>query len=331
MNRLTALIILFLGLSGLAYWLLQADQQASTQVLHQGILLKDFSAKAGALSKIVVKDATGVRVSLVRQGDTWQATHLDAVMTFPVDSAKVNAFINTLASARILELKTQRKENYARLGVEDIDAENAASRLVEVVSANKTWQLLLGQTAGSGKGQFVRLLGQKDSYLIDNRLDIPDTRTEWLSSKLVEWKEEDVVQATFSAGATETLSFSRDDSGEWLLEGLPEDRELKYPSILRQTVADILSFRFDDVQAYPNALPRDMKAVAEVALVNASNERVILDVYQQQDNQDYFVRVSNATGDMWVSKWMFTVSAFSAKPLLATQDSLTNSVSETPQ
>lgn len=328
MNRLVVLIIAFFCFSGVAYWLLQAQQQSRTEVLTQGALLPQLSAQSGNINKLVISDASGDIFVAEKMAGAWQARHLDTQYMFPADEKEIASLINALSAARILELKTQNESSYPRLGVEDITLPDATSRLVSLSTDTATFTVLIGKIATSGQGNYARLPSGKESYLLDKTLSLPQSAFEWLSTNVLGLEAVDIVELHWSNTAGERLSIKKNDDAEWLLEALPDNRELRYPNILSQTVRDLVTFRFDEVEAFNQNKVDSVVVQSTVEFVTSTGEKVQARLSEADDEGQQKLYFTHSSRQSWYSDWVFVLDSFSAKPFQVTLETLTDNIVE---
>ncbi len=322
------LLGVFVLLSGVAWWSLQHEQRNTMVEMGHAELLPGFTSQTDKLISLVLSDSAGdlVRVEKLEAG--WQLYFPQEERYFPANADDIAALINALAKARIVELKTQVPANYARLGVEDITTADARSRLLTLSTTSQQWQLLVGQTASSGSGQFARVPGEAQSFLIDSTLSLPQARGEWLRPQVLEWETNELLEVVF-AGAVDEISLRQDENNGWQLVSLADDEQLRYPNILSQTVRALLRFRFYDVELFQATDWENSQIEASVTLQYTQGETVQALLYATPAGEQYRLHLNSSEADRWFNDWVFHLDAFSAKALLVTRDSLVERVEDT--
>ena len=88
------------------------------------MFVPQLEAALGDIERVTVVKANGETVAtLERRPENWVAADKN---DYVADAAKLRQALTTLSDARILEQKTANPELYARLGVEDVEAADAA-------------------------------------------------------------------------------------------------------------------------------------------------------------------------------------------------------------
>ena len=115
MKRIVVLSVLVILSLGGAYYLTMYRGQADSAPAH--VLLGGLEENASALTAVTIENAEGVVFSARREQNQWFATHLDSMLTFPVDMTALSDFVSELTQATVLEGKTAKASQYSRLGL----------------------------------------------------------------------------------------------------------------------------------------------------------------------------------------------------------------------
>lgn len=105
---------------------------------------------------------------------------------YPADTAKVRQLLIALAAAKIVEEKTADAANYPAIGVEDVSAPAAAGQRVTLRGGAVAVDLIVGKQAAGSSSQYVRRANEKQSWLIDDNLDLPTTADAWLRKEIID-------------------------------------------------------------------------------------------------------------------------------------------------
>lgn len=177
------------------------------------------------------------RVDIITAGDTVVATlkkaaghwRLEQMGGYHVDWPKLQGLLAGLAQAKVVEVKTDKPEYYARLGVEDVANDDAGSVLVRLSSAAKTTGILVGHEAQGRPGQYVRLQDSAASALLDRTLDVPHQQLDWADKRIIDISASEVAEVEIiqpDAGRVFVTKISADQI-DFDLVGLPPDREIR--------------------------------------------------------------------------------------------------------
>ena len=164
---------------------------------------------------------------------------------YPAATKTIQKLLRSVASAAKLERKTDNPDYYARLGVGD-----EQGRLLVLYSPAKEWQLIVGASAqGNKSGQYVRIKDEKDSWLINQQLFIPDHFHNWLNRRIIHVEPRHVSQLTLKNPKYERpLVLVRSAPDKNLnYEGAPQDKEkmtmgLEFSARQLTAVTDYLNF-----------------------------------------------------------------------------------------
>lgn len=201
--------------------------------------LADRVNEATALEVMVAGDTTVAEIRR-RDGD-WTVTELQG---YPADLDRVRDALAGLARAGVIEPKTGNPEYYARLGVEDVDDEDAAGVLLKVHFAEgEPVGVIVGNTAASRDGRYLRRLGDTQSVLADFDAEVPRDAIGWVDAQVADIAADGVAEVRVTHPDGETLRVwkrSADDTDFALDGGLPEGRELQ-SSWAMNALGDVLA------------------------------------------------------------------------------------------
>jgi hypothetical protein len=167
-----------------------------------------------------------VIATLQRTDGKWRVREASS---YPADWARLKALLSDLSQAEVVEEKTSNPDFYARLGVEDIAAENASGILIEFAQQSALPAVIVGNQASGRDGQYLRLRDEGKSALIDRKLDVPRERAQWLEQTIIDVADSEVVDVAITHPDGEVLGarkVSADDEDFQLLN-VPDGREVK--------------------------------------------------------------------------------------------------------
>lgn len=147
----------------------------------QPLLLPALAGQLDAITAVAIIAAGADTLNLQRGDDGWRLIERD----YPADASALRRALRKLADARKLEAKTALADNYARLGVQDVDlaSDTTVALRASTADGQTVLNLIIGKS-GPG-GQYVRLAGEAQSWLIDQSLSLPRRAPEWLDKALV--------------------------------------------------------------------------------------------------------------------------------------------------
>lgn len=186
-------------------------------------------------------------VTLVKGDTTWTVGERDH---YPADLTKVREYLLKIADATLLEAKTGKKENHAKLGVEDVAAADAKGLRVEIDGLKAPVKIVVGNANSLGQsGTFVRHNDEAQSWLSKGSL-IPDRLTgNWLDKNLLDIASSRIERFEITK-AGKTLSGTKANSADekYTIENIPKGRELAN-EFEGNTIASLLaSLTLEDVR-----------------------------------------------------------------------------------
>ena len=326
-NRLIWLLIATIVALGIGAYLVVKDQPVESE---SGYLVGDFKQSIAALEEVRIANAGGIVLHAKQRDGKWVSL-AQASNGFPIDELKLAELIQGLSDARLHEMKTSRAENYARLGVEGLDAEDSQSLRVELTSGDEFWQVLIGNRASNGSGHFVRQPEKLQSWLLDRTLSLPSDEVEWLQQPIWAIEQSDVASVTRAGESGWTISRQEGSENGFVLESMPLDRELKYDSILDSVASTLASLRFTALQPYDAVAWQALTPLSTLSVSLADGMTVTVEVVAEAE-EAHFVRLSSGQTDEYWQQWQFQVSDFTAQQLSKTLDDfLADVVSEETQ
>lgn len=229
-------------------WKVSQDKAPQTEVsrsqLYPGLL-----DRLNDVERVRLRSGDDASV-LVRAGEGWLMANKD---DFPADGAAVRRTVLQVASLRVVEPKTANPERYARLGVQDADAEGTDSTLVELLGAGDAAlaRLLVGHASDntSAPRHYVRRAGEAQSWLVEGELEVPADPVPWLDAGIVDVDTAQVAEVRIEQdGSTPVVIRKREaDDNFFALMNVPEGFEPKSKATVSSGGALLLDLRFNDV------------------------------------------------------------------------------------
>ncbi len=208
-------------------------------------LLPQFEAHVAGIVKVSVTTPDTGTVTLQRDDGQWTVTERDG---YPADLDTLRELISALARARIVEEKTSNPALYDRLGVNAPDAGGNGTQ-IELSGADVSRVVILGDVARRTL-RYARVDDDPTSYLISANPRVPSSPSDWLDTKLIDIAADDVrrVQIAHADGETVIVEKSSPEQSDVTVVGVPEGRELSYPTVANGIVGALSSVELDDVR-----------------------------------------------------------------------------------
>ncbi len=255
MNRKILPFALGLTLAAVAAaWIVSVRRAPDTDVVKPP-LYPGLMERVNDVARMEIR-SQGSAVTLVRDGEAWLVENRDR---HPALFEGVKRTAVSIADLRILAPKTRREALYPRLGVEDVDAEAAASRLVRLLDAKgePLAELIAGRertsdpTAGDRKAMYVRKAGDAQSYLVEGEVLATARPTDWMDTGIVDIPADRIyaVEIVQPDGSTAAIARTSREVKDYALADLPPGQEARSLALLTSLGTALGALRFEDVAA----------------------------------------------------------------------------------
>lgn len=319
------IIVLIAALVAIGLGLLLGSDDRQTEIASD-LVFPELQASIDEIDTVRIENSDGLLLNAQIIDGVWGASDKGG---YPLEAENIIKLLNALVQAKLDSAKTAKAENHARLGLQDLDAEDAQSRLLEVKAGQKSWSLLLGNNASAGNGLFVRKPDEDQTWLTRAQLDLPLAGSEWLKQQILDIADDTFVKVERKGHWTiSKRSDEAQGTSEWLLDNIPEGRELNYDSIVANKVEDIFELSLDDLA---QAKPMDFSGAtlkSEFELTKDTDETITIQLYKSGD--DNLVVYESASVDSHWNKWVYKVSDFNAGKLTKDLESFLMDLPEEP-
>ena len=228
----------------------QSNKEAEGQ---HDLLLPGLKENLAYLDRVEI-ETFDESFSLVRKEEGWVLIEKDS---YPVDFPILSKLLNSLSGARLIEMKTSKPENFARLHLDDVSNEKGDSILVSGFAPGFEFSVVVGKQALNRQGQFIRMSGIDQAWLIDKELEVSADMVSWLDPVIINIENEQVSRIEqYDSSGVLSFEIERADIGKaeetspFNLKDIPPGRSLKYPSITDELKRSLVNVRFIDVSPH---------------------------------------------------------------------------------
>ena len=215
-------------------------------------LIPELAKKLNSVTKFTITEAGNAVLSEVSKSDKgWVVDNRDG---YAANKAAVRILFDNLAEAKLIEAKTSNPDNYAKLGVEDIDNAKAQGILFSVAGLQESTDIVFGNDGSSGKNtQYVRHKGEAQSWLINKRLKLNKDVTEWLQKDILDIPPERIksVQITHPDGDMVNIANDGEEEYQYTLDALEPEGKMLSESEVYQVANALSSLQLRDVATFP--------------------------------------------------------------------------------
>ena len=319
--RIIILLLLVTASTGASVWLYLQSATSEVQQSEGNKLKQELVNAAKDMQRIKIENHQGVLFSAVKDTDRWIATHLDTVMTFPVDMKKLSRRANDLTRTEVVELKTSQPENYHRLAVESVRDEDAQSVLIETGGTSDVVSLLVGHHAAGGRGTYVRQPESETSVLVDKVYNLPETASSWLTRDILPFTSTSISDIVIALDGAPLLKLDRhgESVDGWQMTDLTASEALRYPTVVGQAVDKILAFNFEAVSPYVAANWNKQAQLSQIIFTLEDGSEVMAYLASSQPGS-YALRFEVPGATPWFTEWKFMLSENQARPFLLSRD-----------
>jgi len=214
------------------YWI---SESAATERAFPGLI-----DRINDVAEIDVK-AKGATTVIKRTDAGWVMSNK---YDYPVQAEMAKGAAIGFGEMELTERKTTHPDRYSRLGVEDVDGENAKSRLVTLKDAKGTTlaELIVGRPRegrlGGQGGIYVRHVGDAQSWFAPANFEIPGNPMVWLEPRIIHANAKRIATVTTVQPNGDTLVLYKDapTTAHFAFKDLPPGKKLK-----GEAVADDMS------------------------------------------------------------------------------------------
>jgi hypothetical protein len=251
-RRVTILLIAAVLVIVLAVWLSSKPQVARDSLAGDPIVPGLEKSTLNSITEVRLSKGDGTKTTLKKGSTDWSVAERD----YPADSGKVRKLLLDLAALNVVEEKTRTPENYPALGVEDPTTPKSTGTRVDVVTAAKTYSLIVGKTSGAKSG-YVRVVNAPQSFLAAPLITLDADPKRWLDRTVMDITQDRVKEFAVkpAEGPGYTGSRPNKDQSDFTVAEVPKGRELSNPAAADPIAGSLASVSLDDVQHAPQTPP----------------------------------------------------------------------------
>jgi hypothetical protein len=221
-RRVTLLFAIGIVIIALAAWVSSRSQTGRDSIAGT-VVLPGLEKSVNDVTEIRITKADRTQTSLQRKATDW----IVGERAYPADSGKLRKLLLDLGSLQAVERKTSVARNYAVLGVTDVTQPTATGARIDIVSAGKTWSLIVGSSMDANDC-YVRVVDSAQSLLASPLIMVDADPKLWLDPAIL-----DIAQDRISAidelppkGPGFNISRDKKTQADFAVQGIPRGREL---------------------------------------------------------------------------------------------------------
>jgi hypothetical protein len=210
------------------------------------MLMQEFRDDANNVDSVTITRANQEAVVIEKRGDTWR---VEGRGGYPAKIDSVREILLAMADAKVVEAKTADPKLYGRLGVDAPDTDSSKGVLVTARVGDDDHQVIFGNSA-QGSYRYARMMGENQSWLIDQNPDIPATAGDWLIADIVDIDASRIQSVTITHADGEIIridKFAETDT-DFRVADIPDGRELSYSTVANGIGGALNDLDLDDVR-----------------------------------------------------------------------------------
>ncbi|NCF61491.1 MAG: DUF4340 domain-containing protein [Gammaproteobacteria bacterium] len=239
------LLLLTLMAAGLV--LLVPGKTGKESIIEETRILPELAAQVNDIEWVQIISAGDVSVATLRRAE--EGWIVEEAGGYRADWDRIRQLLSALSQAEIIEAKTSNPEYYQRLSVEDVSSATAGGLKIEFSADSGLPALIVGKTANSRNGQYVRLDDSAASALLDRVVEVSGNRSDWLDKTVIDIADAEVVEVTINHpdGDAVTISKISADDENFDLQDIPEGREVRTEWTVNAPANALAALSFEDV------------------------------------------------------------------------------------
>ena len=296
MNTKSLIILIAILVAGAgAYFYSGAKQSINASDNIGSPIVKNMQASLNDVTQLqIVGAGDQVLATIVRTNDSWTVKERNS---YPADLSKVRTALLNLAEAKIVEEKTSNPDLYAKLGVEDVSADEALGVKAVLDYNDQSVGLIIGKPGPQmNKSRYVRLANSQTSWLIDRKIDLKYQAEHWLRKDILSVEPNEVSTITVTMQDDEVLAIASSDEqeGEFIVTNLPSQSAEVVGAELHQVANALSSFQLLDIANSEEF--KDQSPAMNVDYQLKSGVKISLAAYDKDDAHFVSVQASLVEG-----------------------------------
>ncbi len=209
MNKKSFIIILIIAAVCIGIALVISNKKrAESSISSEQLFAPELKGKLKSVEKIIIQHSGVNPLTFTRTNNRWQLVEKSG---YKANFKAIRELLTNLSEAKLFEAKTQKKENYIQLGVEEVTQEKGSGSRVMIYGAKD--QLLEDVIIGRYKinnGTYLRKASEKQSWLSKSKVIVSSNFIEWLDKKIIKMPVDMIKSVSYKPTQGEQYTIMRD-------------------------------------------------------------------------------------------------------------------------
>jgi Domain of unknown function (DUF4340) len=250
-----------------AAWKVSEERAPATEVA-AGRLYPELIDQMNDIQRVSIHTRSN-GTELAKTGDGWVVANSD---DYPANISAIKRLLLNLSEVTVIEKKTSKPENYARIGVQAVEDQDSESVLVSVEHRDGTElvSLIIGNERAGNKldspNYYVRESNAAAALLVEGELKVSADRQEWMETKLVNVDTARVRSVAIERGEETPIAVSKEQRSDnfFTLQAIPTGFTAKSRAVVSSLGAVLLDVKFEDVAAAEKVADLSPSAISKV-------------------------------------------------------------------
>lgn len=264
-------------------------------------LVSGLAANAPRIARVEIKQGEK-SVALALEGGAWV---LSSRGNYPARADAVRGLLVKMAEADLVEPKTNVKDRFGLLELEDPAGKDAKSRLVRLLDAKGglITEVVVGKKrvdafGANRTGTYVRRPGDDQTWLASADLEASVNAKDWVASAVLDVQPAKIAAVTIEVPGEPALKLVRDAAGgpapKFNIASLAADKKLKEGASPDTLVRAAATLDLDDVRKADPAAKHD---AGTVTIDGEKGLKVVLGLRKSGDDTWATITASGADGE----------------------------------
>lgn len=282
--------------------------------LDSPLILPGLGADAATLNRVSIESAgNNLVVEGVMKDGKWVIGNLG---DYSANTEKLSAVIEALKSARKVEAKTSKPEAFHHLGLRDLSDPQSIAALVTLTGSSGKHQILVGDKGKSGNGQYVRLVDDNQTWLIDKQIEKPGKAEDWIVRSMFDFGFDDIQSLKISGRYDYSLLKETQESKNFVVSPMPDNHEMKYASVADTPVRILGNMTFNALLPLDQWQDSWNASASKVTISLFDNKQTTMTLVRAGE-EEHYVRVEG-DNPLW-QDWAYQISPHAHAQLVKDQ------------
>ncbi|MDG1463098.1 MAG: DUF4340 domain-containing protein [Gammaproteobacteria bacterium] len=299
--------------------------------------LYTLSGLANHIDQIDTITATIAGENVIARLSNINGTWIELGSGYPANVRLIKNILRQLANSKKLVAKTKYTDRFASIGVQDITREEARGIKLKLSTApnNKldmpefSTEIILGDITSTG--QFARINNDKQSWLIDTSLDLPDNNIDWVNRQIIDIPAAQLVAITIIHADQTRVELIKPDSAKPKFKLMQDDTNTPVTANPNKIAGILSGLNFESVRAEVTGIEGSAKVTIGKFLTHGG-VLITSRTWRTNEGQFFNFYISHQDGGSNINElkrlqerlsgWTYTLPTYKAEQFLTTKSDL---------